>query len=368
MSWHFKNTFIISRCFWDYYLHVFQKDYAYVLKNEYNINVTWVDRPTRNPLVWFKNRKRVVDGIKVLRPWATKNEYEHFGNIDRRLFDFQITRLISRKDTNLLWSICCSHPWLTLKKEFSKSIYWPGDHFDAINEFRYYKNYDLIMPWVEIDKIPEDYNGIKFRSSTCAGKEFMEFQYTGSFSKKASALKIFNQQVCYIGGLSYERVDFSLLSDIAQAFPNVALLLGVKSDGEEKTEIAKKELIKNNSNVFIFENLSYKELAELVNESNFGIIPYRLHGQNLKICPNKFFEYSSIGKNTITTAIPSMENYSPPAKIANNNKEFIQLMTKELEKENDNYYKSQLKDIAIYASANETIKRLSKAFDLDAIK
>ena len=128
MGWPCERTIIISRCFWDYYLHVFQKDYAYELKNHHEVDVVWIDRPTRNPLVWFKERKKIVDGISVIRPWSLRNEYESFKLIDRKLFDLQIAKLLRGNDSLCLWSICCMHPWLSKKSIFDHTIYWPGDH------------------------------------------------------------------------------------------------------------------------------------------------------------------------------------------------------------------------------------------------
>ena len=55
--WPCKRTVMISRCFWDYYLHVFQKTYAYELKKSHDSDVIWVDRPTRHPMVWLKEKK-----------------------------------------------------------------------------------------------------------------------------------------------------------------------------------------------------------------------------------------------------------------------------------------------------------------------
>ena len=166
MHWPCKKTIMISRCFWDYYLHVFQKDYAYELKNEHDVDVIWVDRPTRHPIVWLRERIRVVDGITVLRPWSLRNEYERFKPIDRKLFDLQISKHLKSTDSLCLWSICCMHPWLSKKHIFSHKIYWPGDHFDPKDEYHHYVDYDLVMPWIGIDEIPSGFRGKRFESST----------------------------------------------------------------------------------------------------------------------------------------------------------------------------------------------------------
>jgi hypothetical protein len=359
MRWPYKRTVMISRCFWDYYLHVFQKDYAYELKNSHDSDVIWVDRPTRHPMVWFKERRRIIDGITVLRPWSLRNEYEKFQSIDRKLFDLQISKYLRVNDSLCLWSICCMHPWLTKTDSFSHTIYWPGDHFDPKEEYSYYKDYDLVMPWVGIDDMPANFRGKKFLSSTCAGDEFMNFKGNRLLEKRFVSLTQFKNKVSYIGGLSWERFDFELLHKVANALPDTVFLLGVKSDGMDKTEEAKTALLKKCSNIRVWEDLNYEELAELVFQSDLGMIPYKVSGQNLRICPNKFFEYSALGRRTITTAIPSMSRYSPPAHIALTHQEFISLIKEQLNHSIDENSKINLRKISVQASAKETLIRIA---------
>ena len=97
----------------------------------------------------------------------------------------------------------------------------------------------------------------------------------------------------------------------------------------------------------------------MVYKSDIGIIPYRVSGQNLRICPNKFFEYSALGKNTVTTSIPSMSRYSPPSRIATNHKSFIYLLNEGLNETSDLRSKAKLRELSDKASAKETLKRIS---------
>lgn len=275
------------------------------------------------------------------------------------MFDAQMSKYIGKNDSVCLWSICCMHPWLSKKSIFSHSIYWPGDHFDPKEEFDRYKDYNLVMPWVGLEDIPSYFGGDKFLSSTCAGKEFMNFHDNQLLNKRFDTLTKYKNRVSYIGGLSWERIDFELLNKMASTLENTVFLLGVKSDGLQETEEAKLKLLRNHSNIRIWEDLNYNELAELVFKCDTGIIPYRVSGQNLRICPNKFFEYSALGKNTITTSIPSMSRYSPPALVAKSHQEFIDLTVKSLKSPNNHELKVKLDEIAKNASAYETLKRVA---------
>ena len=268
-------------------------------------------------------------------------------------------KYIGKNDNVCLWSICCMHPWLSKKSIFSHSIYWPGDHFDPKEEFDRYKDYNLVMPWVGLEDIPSYFGGDKFLSSTCAGKEFMNFHDNQLLNKRFDTLTKYKHKVSYIGGLSWERIDFELLNKMASTLENTVFLLGVKSDGLQETEAAKRKLLRNHSNIRIWEDLDYNELAELVFKCDAGIIPYLVSGQNLRICPNKFFEYSALGKNTITTSIPSMSRYSPPALVAESHQEFIDLTVKSLKSPNNHELKVKLDEIAKNATAYETLKRVA---------
>jgi hypothetical protein len=215
------------------------------------------------------------------------------------------------------------------------------------------------MPWVGLEDVPSNFGGKKFLSSTCAGNEFMNFHDNRLLNKRFDTLTKYKHKVSYIGGLSWERIDFELVEKIAKSFPQIAFIFGVKSDGLDKTEEAKEKLLKKHSNVRIWEDLSYKELAALVSKCDIGIIPYKVSGQNLRICPNKFFEYSALGKDTITTSIPSMSRYSPPSRIGTNHKSFIQLLDEGLNATSDFRSKARLREISKKASAKETLKRIS---------
>jgi hypothetical protein len=359
MNWPTQRIIIISRCFWDYYLHVFQKDYAYELKNKHGAEVIWIDRPTRNPFVWLRERKRTIDGILVLRPWSFHNDYDDFTIFDRLVFNIQISKYCKNKESNTLWSICCLHPWLTKKKAFSIKIYWPGDYFDPIQEYEKYKDYDLVMPWVDIERIPNSYRGKIFLSSTCAGFEFTHFTNKNSLLEKITLPKRFENRVSYIGGLSFDRIDFALVDKLASELPNTLFMLGVKSDGLSETECSKQDIIKKHSNIQFLEDLNYQELAELVSYSKVGIIPYKISGQNHRICPNKFFEYSSLGKKTISTDIPAMSRFSPPAIIAKTHNQFIDLLKRELCRDTKTDEILQLKEIAQYATAKQSLIRIA---------
>lgn len=260
-----------------------------------------------------------------------------------------------------LWSIACTHSWL-LKDHFTYSIYWPGDFFQPINEFENYKSYNLVLPWTDqgIQKIPSKFRGKKFKMSTCPGSIFLEGKPkpVPSSIKEIINKNIFKHYIVYIGGLSTRRVDFKLLNYLARNLPKCAILMGAKSDGEECTTTQINELL-DCKNVFLFETLLYEQLPSLVNLANVCIIPYLNNKWNSGICPNKMFEYASLGKPIVSTPIPSALEYSPPLTIANGKSTFLEKLSVYLSSSQNSQSKKELFDMARKASSKETIDRIN---------
>ena len=362
-KWPASHSIFISRCFWDYYLHVFQKLYALELAAKPNSHVTWFDPPTRNPLTWLRERKRIINGVTVRRPFSLCNEYERFRAIDRFLFRTQLqSSLRRRKEEPDLWSIACSHPWLANKSLFSKSIYWPGDYFRPVEEFSDYENYDLVMPWTPegIKSIPSCFRGDSFQSSTCAGQTFMDFDNSKPISSRFDFSENFKKNIVYIGGLSIGRVDFTLLHALASNLPDHAILIGAKPDGHHETKIAIEKLIAH-ANVFLFEDLDYAELANLTHAADACIIPYKTSGFNAGCCPNKLFEYAALGKPIISSPIPTVKQYAPLVSIAHDEESFLRCVRVATANPPSEEEHAELRTLAQEASPSATIQRIALA-------
>jgi len=363
-TWPSSYTIFISRCFWDYYLHVFQKLYALELDSKYNSQVTWFDPPTRNPLTWLKERKRTLGRITVRRPFALHNEYERFRPIDRMLFNLQLRSALPKNGKADLWSIACPQTWLSKTDLFSKTIYWPGDYFRAEEEFYDYINYDLVMPWTPeaVKNIPDAFKGISFLSSTCAGSNFMNFDSSKPTCPRFNYSDRFKKTIVYIGGLSIGRIDFELLESIAKNLPDHAIVMGARHDGHKETLLAVQKLA-SFSNVFLFDDLGYEDLVDLTQASDVCIIPYKTTGFNAGCCPNKLFEYSALGKNIVSTNIPALEVFSPFVSIAKDHYDFIEKVRKSAFVKPSPKRVGELIALAHHASPEATILRMKEALN-----
>jgi len=357
-----KSSIFISRNFWNYYLHPCQKTYAIELAKCSKDEIIWIDPPTRNPLTWLKFRQfNDPSGVSVYRPFATNREYETFSILDRILFWVQLVFIIPIRKKPNLWSIACPQPWLVKSKFFAFKIYWPGDFFDPKAEYQLYKHYDLLMTWSKkgIEQIPKDFDGYSFKTSTCPGDAFIFHEKNiKKLSKFASRQAVCKQPyIIYLGGLSYRRVDFEILEFLAQELPSYSLILAAKPDGVKATFHKIENLLKN-KNVTLLDHLKYDELPSLVNSAHVGIVPYLVNYDNSGICPNKIFEYASLGVPIVSTAIPAVFDYSPPVMIATNKNLFLSMTKENLTKPKSEELTRMLKIMAMNSTPRSNIERI----------
>jgi len=217
------------------------------------------------------------------------------------------------------------------------------------------------MPWTSagIKEVPVFYLGKVFRSSTCAGDVFLDYKFKTSVKSEFNFRKEFSNIVVYIGGLSTRRIDFILLKYLASNLPKTAFVLGAKTDGENKTEHELSKLLRLN-NVYHFGNLNYYDLPDLVHSADAGIVPYLVNEDTMGICPNKIFEYASLGKPVLSTPVPAVLDYSPPIQICHNKDIFLANLKKLISDQPDKELKKQMKLLARKTSPSETLKRMGK--------
>jgi glycosyltransferase involved in cell wall biosynthesis len=357
-----KCSIFISRNFWNYYLHPCQKSYAIELAKCSKDEIIWIDPPTRNPLTWLKSRKfKDSSGVSVYRPFATNREYESFSILDRILFWVQLVFIIPISKRPNLWSIACPQPWLMKSKFFAFKIYWPGDFFEPKAEYELYKHYDLLMTWTPkgIEQIPKAFNGYSFKTSTCPGDAFTfherNVKEPSKFASRAATYK--QPYIIYVGGLSSRRVDFEILQFLAQKLPSYSLILAAKPDGVKETFYKVENLLKN-KNVTLLDDLNYEELPYLVNNAHVGIVPYLVNFDNSGICPNKIFEYASLGVPIVSTAIPAIFDYSPPVMIAKNKDMFLSMTKEQLTEPKSEELSRKLKIMAKNSTPRSNIERI----------
>jgi glycosyltransferase involved in cell wall biosynthesis len=217
------------------------------------------------------------------------------------------------------------------------------------------------MPWTleGMKNIPSHYRGASLQSSTCAGKDFMDFDHSKPISFRFDYRDNFKKTIVYIGGLSVGRIDFALFDKLASNLSDHAILIGAKLDGHDETKIAVEKLI-THKNVFLFEDLEYPELAELTHAADACIIPYMTSGFNAGCCPNKLYEYAALGKPIISSAIQTIQRYASIVNVATDQKSFIKFVRQATAHSPSDQKKLQLRNLAQEASPPAMIKRIAR--------
>jgi len=361
----FKNKVIIflTKTNWDYYLHPYRTLYAKELSKSAK-KIYWINQPTRNPLrfisKYFANKK-VSESVIVFTPFLLSCTNENMTELNASILRFQIFLLAGRINArSILWSVYCSHRNFIIHYPSAYKIYWPGDLFDPSAEEDLLKEYNLLMPLAEkgYEYIKKRYPKRAILSTTGCDEIFysvkrvqekdfvpIELQFSDNF-------KI----IGYVGNISDFRLDFELILKLTDKFSNLRFVFIGISDGANATKSYLSKL-KMKSNFKLIENLEYNQLPFYINQFYAGIIPYKLNHFNLGTNPNKFYEYSSMGKITITSDIPSLRKYHPSILICNNERDWINQLSNHLDWNIDI---QNLISIATNASPKKSLQRMSK--------
>ncbi len=160
----------------------------------------------------------------------------------------------------------------------------------------------------------------------------------------------------FIGGIENYRIDFNLIRSISKHFINYSFVfIGPVGLSDHST----KNNLFQRINIYYLGYKSAEILPLYLKYFDVCIIPYRLNTYG-KICfPIKTFEYFSIGKPVVTTALPSIE-YLGKIKLlywAKNYKDFIHGIKLALKENPDSYLR---KKRVIEAKKNDWRIRIKK--------
>lgn len=146
----------------------------------------------------------------------------------------------------------------------------------------------------------------------------------------------------YYGALA-KWFDYELVEKIAVSHPewNV-LLIGIDYD----KSFAIYDYFKYLDNVFYIGTVEYKELVKYGNACSVLTIPFLINEITLSTSPVKVFEYMSMEKPIVTTALPECRKYRSVL-IGEDHGGFITQLEKAISMQNDAEYKALLKKEAL---------------------
>lgn len=129
-------------------------------------------------------------------------------------------------------------------------------------------------------------------------------------------------RVIYVGNLN-ERVDFNLLKELAQRFPQVSIVL----IGPAWSDIS---FLHEISNVYYLGPRLHMELPGFMQHADVAIIPFVKTPLVESIHPIKLYEYLAAGLPVVATRWREIEHINSPAYLADNREEFFKLFKQAL--------------------------------------
>jgi len=193
------------------------------------------------------------------------------------------------------------------------------------------------------------------------GVVYEDFHITHKLSVPNNIKKIVDENKPIIGyyGALAKWFDYKLIEEVAEAHPNWnILLIGIDYD----KSFAKYNYFKHLNNVYYIGTVKYKELIKYGNCCSVMTIPFLINEITLSTSPVKVFEYMSMEKPIVTTALPECKKYKSVL-ISNNHKEFISNLEKAMNLVDDNNYKKLLREEAI---ANTWDKKVAEILNFQS--
>ena len=139
-------------------------------------------------------------------------------------------------------------------------------------------------------------------------------------------------------GLLASYIDLDLIVDCAKAYPDFSFVIL----GRYNVDIS---ILNNLENIHYLGEVPYNNLPSYAKYFDVGIIPFKINELTIVSNPLKLLEYLALGIPVVSTKLPEVEKFKDNVFIAENNKQFIELLS-EAVKDNQNDKKESRKKIA----------------------
>jgi len=125
----------------------------------------------------------------------------------------------------------------------------------------------------------------------------------------------------FIGAISSYKVNFNLLSYIADLRPNYQIvLIGLVGEGDPETDIT---LLKKHNNIHLLGPKSYSELPVYLKYFDVALLPNMINSYTDNMFPMKFFEYLAAGRNVVSVNLKAIQEFKEYVYISESNEEFM---------------------------------------------
>lgn len=290
-------------------------------------------------LVNLKNtviKKIIMEKVQMLN----KNKYIQFYSTDYNIPLKELQNYIAQGFKVIYEYIDDMSPEIVGTNEIPKNM------LDKYNNMLQDKENVFVI--VTADRLEKDIiekRGKEKLAFSCNGVDYehfnninTEFKFDKDFE---NILKMKKPIIGYYGALA-NWMDYDLVKYLAKNRPNYNIVFfGVKYD-----DSLEKSKVLDYNNVFFLGKRDYKVLKNYAEKFDVCTIPFKINDITKATSPVKLFEYMALGKPIVTTQMDECKKYKS-VMIANDEKEFLDLIDIALSKCNDDDYINLLKQEAM---------------------
>jgi glycosyltransferase involved in cell wall biosynthesis len=132
--------------------------------------------------------------------------------------------------------------------------------------------------------------------------------------------KIPHPRIGFIGAISDYKVDFDLISHVAETRKDWQwIMIGQVGEGQPGISV---DLLQK-PNIHFLGPKPYQALPDYLRGIDVAVLPNRLNEYTASMFPMKFFEYLSAGKPVVATKLPALNDYSDICILAQTYDDFI---------------------------------------------
>lgn len=126
----------------------------------------------------------------------------------------------------------------------------------------------------------------------------------------------------FIGAISSYKVDFSLLSKLAETKPSYNIvIIGLVGEGDPSTNI---ETLTKHKNIHLLGPKDYAILPIYLKFFDVALLPNHINEYTDNMFPMKFFEYLAAGKPVVSVNLKAIQEFNDVVKIGTTQEEFIE--------------------------------------------
>ncbi|MFC1935232.1 glycosyltransferase [Chloroflexota bacterium] len=239
----------------------------------FNRPVLWVYYTPRSEGFIGKCRERIV----VCDVFDRYSAYPYYDSDPwlKQLVDWQDASLIAKADV----VFACSAPLHSYCKEFNPKVYLVPNGTDTVSRGK-------------VSAAPKD------------------------------TLNIQHPVLGYVGAI-FDKLDFKLLSYLAEENPGWSILMIGPSSASSREDKERLSALKGKSNVFFLGPKPREELPDYYSVIDVALMPYKLTEHTRHIFPLKMFEYMAFRKPIVSTDIPAAREFSDVVSVAHDKEQFI---------------------------------------------